>query len=1395
MTCFLCSWIVSRLEELKCSLGSWGIINMNEQKTEMENSLVNTLTKNRQQELKGYHQQLPELSINAVEKLTISLKDEKFDAKPWVQWFLMIKSHSTFAQIESLFLKYHLWSELDLKSLQQLEQLLFQYNYVELLAWCGVVFDCTYVTNNTKNTINEALPLFLMIVQQLHKVGLATGLPNLPKRYHVFTYGLEPLKALAFVVQNVKSEWLSIQLSLLASLPNIDDAKILLKEGFCIVCLEMLERKTTKLTVNINECIELHIDLVPLCTSVLRYTVKHQTKRLLEVYPQIKHLIAFRPDEQELDKDDIALIAKNYWRGFFAQNNLISVATVLVWGDRVKNTLGVAAFLGVFDRPAMYQAKTLSELSELCQLLIELEEDSKIDLVNELDKQQSVTQLVQLLVDERRRYYQEIYQQKSLEEAIRDFKTPNPPFVRFPLSEKIIGELKQEYLKIEELGKKIGQMAEPQLQQAIIELKNTFAQTKLEQRRPLVLQALAMIREQVLRHFKILPYNTQILSLLALTRDVGELKGNIGQIGTGEGKSITVCMLATVHGLQGYCVDVITSSRELATRDQKKFAPFFTFFGLTSSHICYDHPKKEHFRGQIIYATNYDFEFSMMRDPLFGSELRYSEIDGKLQPRRADVAIVDEADNLFIDAANNSARLAVSSPLDYSWVYPLIAQYVQKQNQAWQLSQSELQQVHKSCELFRQQHHSNKPKATEKQITTWINSAKRAFFELMLNKDYVMEWVIDPQEQERGLQPKISIVDYQNTGRINTGSRWQNGLHEFVEIKHGIVPKKEGLTAASMSHPSFFAYYTFIFGLTGTIGEEIERNEIQQVYQVSTFDVPRHRPSQRKQLPATLCLDQKQHHKKLFGMAVRHSSQGQPVLILVRTIQESINLSEFFKENKTLHQVLNEKQAEDEEYIVGRAGISGVITIATNTAGRGTDIILSSDSKKAGGLHVIFAFYPANTRVEDQGLGRAGRQGQQGSCCLLMRLDDDEIIRLVPEMQQRQLLFKNSELIKVLNQKRTEKISSESQSRKLRSAIDTTQHDLLKNFFALKKLLFVVMGKIPLTQLSTLLIKELKQQPQCKPLVIESDELSYQQIVQQKLLIYINQNSWENSKWEELLLQAVKAYQEKLSEEWALFFTALDKGDEHPRPTSLELMPLYQGLLKERFLKFVEEKFANVLQNTTSCFVNFIFELIGCESKLVISKELSVDGAKEYQELLKQFNKVEVSPKQSQEKVKVPLKQPGKKAEPPSKQPGKKVETPPKLPKKLVEVPLKQPEKKVCLLSKQSEKKVEAPPKLPKKVVGVPLKQPEKKVEPQSEQPEKKLEMSPKQSVKIKVPPKQPVKMESPEKRINKSSTKMDVKNMQAFFLERIEKSKGENLAVPVKKIPPSDNAKIKNLN
>ncbi|KAH3768116.1 preprotein translocase subunit SecA [Pelomyxa schiedti] len=275
------------------------------------------------------------------------------------------------------------------------------------------------------------------------------------------------------------------------------------------------------------------------------------------------------------------------------------------------------------------------------------------------------------------------------------------------------------------------------------------------------------------------------------------------------------------------------------------------------------------------------------------------------------------------------------------------------------------------------------------------------------------------------------------------GSRWSGGVHEFVEAREGLLPQDQSYTIASISHPTFFGRYRRIFGLTGTAGEPAERNEVQEIYKVDSFDVPPNRKCMRKKLPTRIFHTSEKHREAILESISAMQSQRRSVLILFLSISESEEFSKLLHLKGITHSLLNEMQREDEDYIVFKAGQPGAVTVATNTAGRGTDIILSPEVKNNSGLHCVFTFFPQNFRVECQGLGRAGRQGEPGTCEILVSAQEPGVQNLITRANLSEIS------VELLYQLRSLEVQSQSASRMERSKLEQILFALLEIFFQL----------------------------------------------------------------------------------------------------------------------------------------------------------------------------------------------------------------------------------------------------------------------------------------------------------------------------------------------------------
>ena len=632
------------------------------------------------------------------------------------------------------------------------------------------------------------------------------------------------------------------------------------------------------------------------------------------------------------------------------------------------------------------------------------------------------------------------------------------------------------------------------------------------------------------RFYKIQPYDTQIIAFLALINEKSNAaRGCIAQIKAGEGKSTVFAMLVAYKAALGLFVDLITSSSYLATRDFQKYLSFLQALGLTSSHISHAHQKQHHFHAQILYGTNSDFEFALLRDGLNRKKLRYSYPlnQNKLTERTFDVVFIDEVDNMMLDATG-AARMAIPGNENNAWVYKPILDFVSNEIKNQRLYKGVVTELRTYLE--KNIHSRLKPelaKISDARLVRWIESAQIAFYQKLQDRDYIVG-------------KDIQIVDYANTGRINAGCQWQHGIHQFLQIKHALSPTPESLTAASISHPTYFGKYSEIYGLTGTMGIEAEREEIRDVYGVESFSVPPHLPCQRITVPPRILSDSSSQAEEIFAEIQELRKLGRPVLILFESIMESDAFVKFLTSKGIAHQLLNETQRESEDYIIARAGEPGMVTVATNTAGRGTDILLSPESLEAGGLHQIFAFYPENSRVEEQGFCRGGRQGQPGSCGMILHEKDGRIRALLDTSTKAIFLWVNAasdeEKIAILDQLRTEKIRYDSMRRRHAAKLETLYYSSLKKFFdALQALRSSLSTPEMIEKLKQICLAETKENTCIYPVNVKSHH--WLPVYQGARILIANQQAGKSVDWTSMINQFSTAFVENFQEYWGNFYS------------------------------------------------------------------------------------------------------------------------------------------------------------------------------------------------------------------------------------------------------------------
>jgi preprotein translocase subunit SecA len=548
----------------------------------------------------------------------------------------------------------------------------------------------------------------------------------------------------------------------------------------------------------------------------------------------------------------------------------------------------------------------------------------------------------------------------------------NDPNVVYPLPQNFLEQVKGQYVVVQKYCKKWEKLVLGELIHLASSLSLKAESTPLSQDE--ILQLVAIGRLALRIKFNIYLYNTQIFTVLAELVYPG---GAVAQVKTGEGKSMIVALSAFVlflqHRQQGH---IISSSDSLATRDQKHFSDFFKAFGIKTAHICKASHDDNRFKADILYGTAADFEFAIMREMLTGKPC----FPPAKHSKPFCWVYIDEMDNLTIDTALSGARLAFPAEVTYDWVYVPILQFIRENSTEERFKMSIDQQA--SClrdylKKFANGKFADRVDAfSDKKLLKWLQSGFKALYQLHNGKDYTIGFKRkDDEESGQG----IIIVDFENTGKKQYGMRWSHGLHEFVEAKHGLDVETESITPITINHPVFYQMYRHMYGITGTIGSNYERDELKAIYGISSFDVPTHNPPKRKDLP-TLVLDtDSQHLTCMIDEVKKCIASKRPILVLCETIMDSQTLEKNLRAEKIPCEMLNEEQEKSEADVIAKAGFPGAVTIATNVAGRGTDIKPSPESLASGGLHVLITFYPESDRVEMQARGRGGRQGQDGS--------------------------------------------------------------------------------------------------------------------------------------------------------------------------------------------------------------------------------------------------------------------------------------------------------------------------------------------------------------------------------------------------------------------------------
>jgi len=567
--------------------------------------------------------------------------------------------------------------------------------------------------------------------------------------------------------------------------------------------------------------------------------------------------------------------------------------------------------------------------------------------------------------------------------------------------------------KINELEPDIQKIKDKDFAKKTAELKEVFKKDGFSD--DLMIQAFALVREASVRTLGLRHFDEQMIGGIALHN------GKVAEMKTGEGKTLVATLPAYLNALSENGVHVITVNDYLAKRDAEWMGKVYEFLGLTVGVNQAQLPTEEKLKAysaDITYGTNNEFGFDYLRDNMVYSQ------DQKVQ-RGLNYALIDEVDSILIDEARTPLVISGQSDVDVNLygkldqIVPSLKRqekedsdgdyWIDEKTTGVVLSESGHNNVEKVLtKLGVLEENSNLYDPENISLLHYVQSALKAHNLFTKDKDYVVK------------DGAVVIID-EFTGRMMPGRRWSDGLHQAIEAKEKVKIQRESKTLAGITFQNYFRLYNKISGMTGTA--ETEAEEFKHIYNLETLVIPPHRQISRVDLMDKIYRTSDERYKAVINDILDRNKKLQPILIGTTSIESSEFISKILNKHKLKHQVLNAKQHEKEAHIIEQAGKPGMITIATNMAGRGTDIVLggnidpeierlSHESKKteattkkinalkaqwkkdhevvlgAGGLHIIGTERHESRRIDNQLRGRSGRQGDPGSSCFYLSLED-----------------------------------------------------------------------------------------------------------------------------------------------------------------------------------------------------------------------------------------------------------------------------------------------------------------------------------------------------------------------------------------------------------------------
>ncbi|PES55319.1 preprotein translocase subunit SecA [Bacillus cereus] len=532
-------------------------------------------------------------------------------------------------------------------------------------------------------------------------------------------------------------------------------------------------------------------------------------------------------------------------------------------------------------------------------------------------------------------------------------------------SERKVKKVTKQIKSIVALEDEMKSLSDEELQGKTAEFKKRLQ--KGETVDDLLPEAFAVCREASSRVLGMRHYEVQLIGGIILH------EGNVAEMKTGEGKTLVATLPVYLNALSGEGVHVVTVNDYLATRDLGIMKPLYDYLQLSSSVITGEltmEEKREAYHSDITYITNSELGFDYLRDNMVKRKV------DKMQ-RPLHFCIVDEVDSILLDEARTPLIISGPGEEPSQW-YAIVDMFVRSLHEDDYTVDEKIRVVmltdsgmEKAEKMFRMKNYADLENTT---IRHHVDQSLQAHYFFKRDKDYLVK------------DGEVFIID-EHTGRVSEGRRYSNGLHQAMEAKEGVRIQEENKTLASITYQNFFLLYKRLSGMTGTA--ETEEVEFRETYGLEVVVIPTNQPVQRKDKQDKLYFTEKAKFIAIVEDIKKSYAKGQPVLVGTSTIEKSEELSDLLTKEGIPHQVLNAKFHDIEAEIIMNAGQKGAVTIATNMAGRGTDIKLGEGVTEVGGLKVIGSERHDNRRIDNQLRGRSGRQGDKGISRFYVSFEDD----------------------------------------------------------------------------------------------------------------------------------------------------------------------------------------------------------------------------------------------------------------------------------------------------------------------------------------------------------------------------------------------------------------------